>query len=215
MKQNEELIQKTAQALVTSSHAIALTGAGISTESGVRDFRGPQGIWTTDKDAEAKAYQRWDLFREDPKAYWEEVLGLTGSYGRFYKDLQDASPNAGHFALAELEAMGILKCVITQNVDGLHAKAGNTNVINYHGSVREYRCVACNNRFPFEEVSLKTLPPHCQCGKALKYDVVHFGEPIPPDVMHQAEDEARKSNMMLICGTSAVVYPFAALPLLL
>jgi len=212
----ENLIIQAAEDLSTSQYAIALTGAGISTESAIRDFRGPQGIWTTDKQAEAKAYQRYELFLSNPKAYWEEMQGRTGTYGSFYTGLQNARPNPGHHALAELEKLGRIRCVVTQNIDGLHNKAGSQNVINYHGSVQHLRCPSCNARFRFGEIPLDELPPHCKsCGEPLKYDVVHFKEPIPVDVMQKAEDEARQCDLMLICGTSAVVYPFAALPVTL
>jgi NAD-dependent deacetylase len=97
-------------------------------------------------------------------------------------------------------------------VDGLHEKAGTRNVMHYHGTVEKLRCLSCGSRFGIDEVSLERLPPLCRCGRPLKYDVVHFKEPIPSDIMDAAEEEAMKCDLMLICGTSAVVYPFAALP---
>ena len=208
----KDLIKRAARDLVESKYAIALTGAGMSTESGIPDFRGPKGIWTTNKEAEAKAYQRYELFLNNPRAYWEEMLGVQGTYGTFYEEIRQAKPNPGHYALAELEALGILKCVITQNIDGLHKKARNKRVLEYHGSVHVLRCISCGSRLAREEVSLDELPPLCQCGAALKYDVVHFTEPIPSDVMEESEKEASRCDLMLICGTSAVVYPFASLP---
>jgi NAD-dependent deacetylase len=208
----EDLIKRAVRDLAESKYAIALTGAGMSTESGIPDFRGPKGIWTLNKEAEAKAYQRYELFLNDPKAYWEEILGFRGTYGTFYEQIRQAQPNPGHHALAELEVRGILKCVITQNIDGLHKKAGNKKVLEYHGSVNAVRCISCGARFAREEVSLDELPPRCQCSAALKYDVVHFTEPIPLDVMSESEKEASRCDLMLICGTSAVVYPFANLP---
>jgi len=208
----EDLIRRAAQDLVESKYAIALTGAGMSTESGIPDFRGPKGIWTLNKEAEAKAYERYELFLNDPKAYWEEIVELRGTYGKFHGQIGEAQPNRGHYALAELEALGILKCVITQNIDGLHKKAGNKKVLEYHGSVHAVRCISCGSRFAWEEVSLDELPPHCKCGAILKDDVVHFREPIPSDVMEESEKEALRCDLMLICGTSAVVYPFANLP---
>jgi len=208
----EHLIKRAAKDLVESKYAIALTGAGISTESGIPDFRGPKGIWTTNKEAEARAYQRYELFLNNPKAYWQEMLGIDGTYGTFYEQIRQAKPNSGHYALAELEALGIVKCVITQNIDGLHKKAGSKRVLEYHGTVHAVRCISCGSRFAREEVSLEELPPRCRCGAALKYDVVHFKEPIPLDVMEESEREALRCDLMLICGTSAVVYPFASLP---
>jgi NAD-dependent deacetylase len=208
----ENLIKRAAKDLAGSKYTIALTGAGMSTESEIPDFRGPKGIWTTDKEAEAKAYQRYELFLNDPKAYWEELLGLRGVYGAFHEQIRRAQPNPGHYALAELEALGILKCVITQNIDGLHKKAGSKRVLEYHGSVNAVRCIACGSRFGWGKVSLDELPPHCKCGAFLKDDVVHFKEPIPLDVMEESEKEALQCDLMLVCGTSAVVYPFANLP---
>ncbi|HIE13454.1 MAG TPA: hypothetical protein EYP63_08535 [Desulfotomaculum sp.] len=208
----ERLIEQAATDLTKSRYAVALTGAGISTESGIPDFRGPKGIWTTDREAEAKAYQRYELFLRDPKAYWEEMQGISGRHGEFYQRLREAQPNAGHYALAELEELGLLGAVLTQNIDGLHQKAGSSKVVEYHGSVHRLRCLSCGRRFVFKELSEENLPPLCKCGRALKYDVVHFKEPIPFDVMLRAQEEALKCDLMLICGTSAVVYPFAALP---
>jgi len=208
----EDLIKRAARDLAKSRYAIALTGAGISTESGIPDFRGPKGIWTMNKEAEAKAYERYELFLNNPRAYWEEILELRGTYGMFHGQNRQAQPNPGHYALAELEALGILKCVITQNIDGLHKKAGSKRVLEYHGSVNAVRCISCGSRYAWEEVSLDELPPRCKCGAVLKDDVVHFKEPIPSDVMEESEKEALRCDLMLICGTSAVVYPFANLP---
>ena len=208
----ESLIKRAAEDMAGSKYAIVLTGAGMSTESEIPDFRGPKGIWTTNKEAEAKAYQRYELFLSDPKAYWEEILGLQGTYGTFHEQIRQAQPNPGHYALAELEALGILRCIITQNIDGLHKKAGSKRVLEYHGSVNAVRCLSCGSRFAREEISLNELPPHCKCGAVLKDDVVHFKEPIPLDVMTESENEALQCDLMLICGTSAVVYPFANLP---
>jgi len=211
MEDSENLIERAANDLANSKYAIALTGAGISTESNIPDFRGPKGIWTTDREAEAKAYERYELFLSDPKSYWEEVLYTR--YGALYRAVGQADPNPGHYALAELERDGVIKCVITQNIDGLHEKAGSKNLLEYHGSARKLRCISCRSRFGIEESSFEQLPPHCsKCGRVLKYDVVHFKEPIPEDVSVRSEEEALNCDLMLICGTSAVVYPFASLP---
>jgi len=212
----EDLISKAAQDLVGCSYAVALTGAGISTESGIPDFRGPTGIWTKDPEAERRAYRSYEKFSEDPKGWWEERLstpiGLLG-------DLERVMPNPGHHALAELEKMGVLKWVITQNVDGLHAKAGSRNLLEYHGNAFKLRCISCCARFDRDEFDVEKLkaenrlPPRCpKCGAAIKTDTVAFGEPIPSDVAQRSLEEAWKCDLMLICGTSAVVYPFATLP---
>ena len=207
-----DLIKQAASDLAASHHAIVLTGAGISTESGVLDFRGPKGIWTTNPKAEAQAYQRYERFLNDPVAYWQEMLGTVGSGSDFYRQMRKVAPNPGHDAIARLEQLGIVKWTITQNVDGLHEKAGTQRVMHYHGTVEKLRCLSCGSRYGIDEYSLEKLPPLCRCGRPLKYDVVHFQEPIPSDVMDAAEEEAMKCDAMLVCGTSAVVYPFAALP---
>jgi len=210
----KDLIKKAAEDLIKAKHAIALSGAGISTESGIPDFRGPSGIWSKDPEAEKRAYQSYGKFLEDPKEYWEERLSAPSLLG----DLDRAEPNPGHCALAELEKMGILKCLITQNVDGLHEKAGSRNLIEYHGSYLKLRCSKCGSRFSIEEIDLEELrreeklPPLCKCGGVIKSDVVHFREPIPVDAAKRSQEEAWRCDLMLICGTSAVVYPFAQLP---
>lgn len=211
-----DLIKRAARDLASSQHAIALTGAGISTESGIPDFRGPSGVWTKDPEAERRAYRSYHRFLEDPAGWWEERLsnpfGMLG-------DLAKAVPNAGHRALADLENTGILKSVLTQNVDGLHEKAGSRNVLEYHGNLFKLRCVSCHARFSRDEYDLekllaeRKLPPQCRrCGGLVKTDGVAFGEPIPQDVARRSLEEARRCDLMLICGTSAVVYPFAELP---
>ena len=207
-----DLIEQAASDLLESRYAIVLTGAGMSTESGIPDFRGPKGVWSSDREAEARAYERYSLFLRDPVSYWEEVLGRKGTHGAFYSTVRRAEPNPGHYALAELERLGVVKWLITQNIDGLHRRAGSVNVTEYHGTVHKLRCPACGSRRPLEDAAPENLPPHCGCGRAMKYDVVHFNEPIPPDVMSEAEEQALKCDLMLVCGTSAVVYPFADLP---
>ena len=134
-------------------------------------------------------------------------------------NMSEAEPNAGHYILAELEKMGIIKCVITQNVDSLHEKAGTINLLEYHGSVIKYRCLSCGKRYARDEFDMQKLylegklPPSCpECGGVIKTDGVFFGEPIPTDVAQKSLEESLKCDVMLICGTSAVVYPFANLP---
>jgi len=211
----ESLIEQAARDLLKSNYAIALTGAGMSTESGIPDFRGPDGIWTKDPEAEKRAYQTYHKFLRNPKEYWEDILSGRSLLG----DLENIKPNPGHYALAELETIGILKSVLTQNIDGLHEKSGSKQVLEYHGSVFKLRCPSCGLRFKRDEYDLKRLmlaeqlPPRCtKCGSPIKGDVVHFNEPIPSDVAHESLEEAWKCDLMLICGTSAVVYPFAQLP---
>jgi NAD-dependent deacetylase len=211
----EGMIKKAAKDLADSGYAIALTGAGISTESGIPDFRGPSGVWTKNPERERRAYRSYEMFLEDPKAFWVERLTTPSLLG----DLAASKPNKGHFALAELESIGMLKCVITQNVDALHEKAGSQNLLEYHGNALKLRCISCSARFPRSQFDLMKmmeedkLPPLCpQCGGVIKTDGVAFGEPIPSYVAQRSMEEAQKCDLMLICGTSAVVYPFANLP---
>ncbi|MDO8473112.1 MAG: NAD-dependent deacylase [Dehalococcoidia bacterium] len=215
MTSTSDLITRAARQLLRSRYAIALTGAGMSTESGIPDFRGPSGVWTRDPDAEKRAYRGYDRLLADPAAWWRERSSAPGVLG----DLANAMPNAGHYSLAELEEMGLLKCVLTQNVDGLHEKAGTFSMLEYHGSVFKLRCMECNSRFSTLDYDLEqlaregALPPRCsECSGVVKPDTVSFGEPIPGDVARASDAEARKCDLMLICGTSAVVYPFAELP---
>ena len=139
----------------------------------------------------------------------------SGSISRY----TEASPNTGHSALADLERSEIMKCIITQNVDILHEKAGSINLLKYHGTSMKLRCMTCGQRFDRDEFDLEglaendALPPHCpQCEGIIKTDSVSFGEPIPSDVARQSLEQAWQCDLMLICGTSAVVYPFAQLP---
>jgi NAD-dependent deacetylase len=211
----EPVISEVAEVLVKSKYAIALTGAGVSTESGIPDFRGPSGIWTKNPEAERKAYEAYNLFLKNPRSFWEDFLSGPSILG----DLEKAQPNASHHALAELEKMRILRCVITQNIDGLHEKAGSKNVIEFHGSAFKLRCVDCGARYlgsDFDLESMKEkglLPPLCRgCGGTLKPDIVYFTEPIPRDVIARSLEEVRRCDVMLVCGTSLVVYPAAELP---
>ncbi len=213
-----DLIQRAADDILRAKHTVALTGAGISTESGIPDFRGPDGIWTKNPELEQKAYEAYNDFRVDPQKWWIDQLdgpvNILDEWGK-------ARPNLGHLALTELEKVKQLQRVLTQNIDNLHQKAGSKNVIDYHGNIFKLRCLNCNSRFPAEKFDAKQLqqmgqlPPRCgSCGDPLKPDVVYFGEPIPSDVSSESEQEAYKCDLMLVCGTSAVVYPFASLPIL-
>ena len=169
-------------------------------------------MWITNREAEARAYQRHVLFLKDLRAYWEEVLGLQGTGGAFYEEIGKAQPNPGYCALTELEAPGILKRVITQNIDGFHRTAGSRRILAYQGGIHTRRCLSCGSGLAREEVSTDELLPLCKCGAALKYDVVHFKEPIPFDVVRESEEEGLRCNLMLICGTSVEVHPCANRP---
>ena len=206
----EEAIEKAAELLVTANYVVALSGAGMSVESGIPDFRGPDGLWTKYGEPPMDGYQR---FLKDPQGDWERRLKKEGYARELYETLEKAKPNPGHYALAELEKMGILKCLITQNVDNLDRIAGVKNVAEIHGNLFWVRCIECGSRYPREEISLEVLPPHCpRCNGIMKTDGVMFGEPIPSDVLEKCQGESARCDCMLIAGTSAFVYPAAGFP---
>jgi len=205
----DDLVRLAVDELRESDYAIALTGAGISTESCIPDYRGPEGIWTKNPEAERRAYESFRVFTSDPARYWKEGYGHHALHDLFLK----AVPNKGHMAIRSMEEHKLLKMTITQNIDNLHAKAGTKKLIEYHGNALKLRCIDCNSRYPIEEYNAP-IPICGKCGKILKSDVVNFGEPIPPDVMNKSYEEVKKCDLMLICGTSALVHPFASLPYL-
>ncbi len=197
----QELIERAAQALRTSRKTIALTGAGISAESGIPTFRDAGGLW--DK-YDPEEYATIDAFRRDPAKVWQMMRDFT--------ELKNAKPNPGHTALAQLEQMGFLSCIITQNIDNLHQDGGSQDVIEFHGNMRQVVCQSCEKLLPMSEILLNSLPPYCPCGGVLKPNGVFFGEPIPSYALSRAYEESQQSEVMLVIGTSAVVYPAAAMP---
>jgi NAD-dependent deacetylase len=195
--------EQIAERITRSRFAIALTGAGISVESGIPDFRSAGGLWSKYDPLE---FAYIEAFRANPAKVWKMLVELD-------EVLLSARPNAAHLALAELEKRGMLRAVITQNVDSLHQRAGSTTVVEFHGNNRSLRCDSCSKRFDREFVSFKSLPPLCSCGSALRPDLVFFGEAIPGDAYRQAMAAAEKCDFMLIVGTSASVAPASQLPL--
>ena len=182
---------------------VVLTGAGISTESGIPDFRSPTGIWARYDPME---YAEISAFRRDPVKVWE-------FYALRFDMLKRADPNDGHRALAALESRGFVRAVVTQNVDGLHARAGSREVVEVHGSIRSASCLACGTRVPFEDVVASLPVPSCpECGEILKPDVVMFGELLPAGAMERAERLAAQAGLLLVVGSSLEVYPVAGLP---
>jgi NAD-dependent deacetylase len=158
-----------------------------------------------------KGYQR---FKANPKVWWERRLNRSNEVGELRGSIRRAEPNPGHYALAELEEMGLLKSLITQNIDNLHRVAGSRNIIEIHGNSYKLRCISCHNRFERETFMIKVIPPRCpKCGGLVKGDTVMFGEPIPPDVLKQCFEETSKCDCMLVVGTSGIVHPAASLPL--
>ncbi|MBN2079551.1 MAG: NAD-dependent deacylase [Spirochaetes bacterium] len=206
----EQGIERAAEMVRCARHVIALTGAGISTESGIPDFRSAGGLWQKYDPAE---YASIHAFQSDPDKVWRmlfDMIDLT----------RKALPNPGHRALAELEEMGFLKCVVTQNIDNLHQAAGSVSVIEYHGNVSRLECINCGavygeSDFNVDEIAEKRVPPLCAaCKGVLKPGVIFFGEMIPRDAMIRSDEEAREADLVLVIGTSAVVYPAAGIPLI-
>ncbi len=205
-----ESIERAADALLNHSYVVCLTGAGMSVESGIRPFRGPGGVWTEHGEPPLDDYRR---FVSDPVAYWKRLLKPTGHLRDLYASLEQAQPHAGYRAITELERRGIIRYVITQNIDGLHRRAGNRKVAEIHGNYQMLRCVSCGMRFERQQVDTSSLPPHCvACGSIVKDDVVVFGEPIPEDVGLVCVDQTECADCMLLVGTSAYVYPAAGFP---
>jgi NAD-dependent protein deacetylase/lipoamidase len=174
-----------------------LTGAGISTESGIPDFRSPTGIWAQYDPME---YATIGAFRRDPVKVWE-------FYALRFEALMTAEPNAGHLALAELEQRSLVSAIVTQNVDGLHLRAGSQEVIEVHGSMRTAECLDCGEQVPLDPAA-RQCP---RCGSILKPGVVMFGELLPEGAMERASELARAAGLLLVVGSSLEVYPVAGL----
>ncbi|MCG3109489.1 NAD-dependent protein deacetylase [Metallosphaera sp. J1] len=192
-----------AELLLTSTHGIAFTGAGISTPSGIPDFRGPQGLWKKYPQELSSA----SYLKSDPRGFWE-------FYAFRLRAMDSVSPNPAHYALAELERMGLIKYVITQNIDGLHQDAGSRNVIELHGTSRRFYCEECGRQFERREVLEKVqsgeLPPRCQCGGLIRPAVVLFDEPVHR--IGEALTIAQESDLVLVVGSSLTVYPANLIP---
>jgi NAD-dependent deacetylase len=204
-------IETAAELLSRARHVVALTGAGMSVESGIPPFRGPGGLWTKYGEPPMNGYER---FLADPAAAWKERLSPSGPMRELWQTLHQAQPNPGHLALVQLEELGVLQHLITQNVDNLHLAAGSRNLAEIHGNATLIRCIECVARFRRDEVTYERLPPLCpRCGGILKSDTVSFGEPIPSDVLQQCFTATADCDCMIVAGTSATVYPAAQFPL--
>jgi len=202
------MVERAAALLAAAHHAVALTGAGVSAESGIPTFRGEGGLWTKYDPVKVSSI---DSFLADPASYWR-VSKERGTVAL------SARPNAGHDALAAMEAAGHLVAVVTQNTDGLHQVSGSRRVIELHGSGRTVQCLECGKLEPRAQVQARLeveMPPRCpNCGGTfLKPTVVLFGEPMPTDAINEAFDLARQADVMLVVGSSLVVYPAADVPL--
>ena len=198
-----------------AGYVVALSGAGLSAGSGIPTYRGAGGLWTQHGTPPLLSYQE---FASDPAAWWEKRLAAEEDPShpvyQMKQAVDAAKPNAGHLALAELERRGVLRCVITQNVDNLHAEAGSQSLLEIHGNRTRLRCIECGLRFPRDGYELSGSQPLClECGGVVKLDTVMFGEAIPPDVLMSCREAAERSDCMLLVGTSGTVNPAARLPL--
>ena len=194
-------VARLAELLWERQPCVVLTGAGISTESGIPDFRSREGIWARYDPFEVAHI---DAFPRDPARVWE-------FYALRLDALASAEPNAGHRALARLEAAGLVRALVTQNVDGLHARAGSREIVEVHGSLREAACLHCGSRVPMSEAELPA-PSCAECGEILKPGVVMFGEMLPARAIERAQQLASEARLLLVVGSSLEVYPVAGLP---
>ncbi len=201
---DDRLIKRAAKDILHSKKTIAFTGAGISVESGIPDFRSAQGLW---QKYDQEEYATIDAFHSNPDKVWRMLKEM-------FLLIMAAKPNPAHIGLAELERMGLLSSVITQNVDGLHQAAGNTRVIEFHGTHRTLSCLHCSTKIDGSSLTPESLPPRCpHCSSLLKPDVVFFGEPIPWKAQLMSSEESKSTTAVLVIGTSAVVYPAATIPI--
>lgn len=202
MKDFDKDIKRFAQ-IIKEGNAVFLGGAGVSTQSGIPDFRSADGLY----------FQKYDY----PP---EQILSArffathTAEFYKFYKDRMlplDAKPNAAHYVLAELEKKGLIDAVITQNIDGLHQSAGSKRVLELHGTIHKNRCMRCGKVFDAHYIAQSEGIPHCDCGGIIKPEVVLYGEPLPEDVFQAAERLVSRANTVIVGGTSLSVYPAAGL----
>jgi NAD-dependent deacetylase len=195
-------VERLAELIRERAPCVVLTGAGVSTESGIPDFRSPTGIWA---DVDPMDYGSLRAFQADPEKVWS-------FYAQRIEMLTAAEPNDAHYALAELEGRGFVSAVVTQNIDLLHTRAGSREVVEVHGSIRTASCPACGASFPLDE-SLLHVPRCSDCGAVLKPDVVFFGELLPRAAIDRAYELARSTRLLLVVGSALEVYPVAELPL--
>ena len=200
---NSDDIKKTAELIRNAKYAVAFTGAGISVESGIPPFRGDNGLWNSHH----PIYLEIDFFKKKPLQSWLKIKDI------FYDKLGDAEPNLAHIVLAKMEKRSFVESVITQNIDGLHQKAGSRYVYELHGTYKKLTCLECNSEYDISFADLNYLPPTCYvCKGILKPDIVFFNEPIPEFARQRSFKEVNKADVMLIIGTNAEVLPAAELP---
>lgn len=202
-----EELKEIAEKLVAGEKNAALTGAGVSTESGIPDFRSSGGLW---EEFDPMEYATIDAFRRSPEKVWEMIKAMHAL-------LESARPNPAHTGLARLEELGVLSGIITQNIDNLHQEGGSKNVIEFHGNGARLVCLKCSasrNAQAARERWEEEFPPRCpECQTILKPDVVFFGEAIPPQASADAMQLAQGTSVLLVVGTSAVVAPASFIPM--
>ena len=199
---DQNAIKEAATLLRQSSKTVALTGAGVSTESGIPDFRGKNGLWSRYDPFE---YGTLGAFLDNPTKIWRMLAELL--------DVVDAEPNPGHIGLSRLEEMGLLAGIITQNIDSLHQKGGSKNIVEFHGSFETFTCLACGRNHLLQFVRESALPPQCKsCGEILKPDIVFFDEMIPESVLQDTQKLLAGTELLLVAGTSCQVQPAARIP---
>ncbi len=201
MTELPDRIKQAAEIIMKNRPVIALTGAGISVESGIPDFRGNNGLWSR---YEPSKYATIQAFLSDPAEVWNMLREMDAL-------VYNAKPNPAHTGLGWMEQKGFLHYIITQNVDNLHQAGGSQNVIEYHGNSSRLSCLYCNNRYTMAEKRDEYLPS-CVCGKILKPDIVFFGESIPEEALNLSFQLAQNAGTLLVIGTSAQVSPANSIP---
>jgi NAD-dependent deacetylase len=196
------LIEKAAEIIRNSKYTIAFTGAGISVESGVPPFRGANGIWSKYDPRTLEL----GFFHEYPRESWMVIREL------FYNFFGNAKANKGHLTLAGLEKLGLVKCVITQNIDNLHQQAGSREVYEFHGNSQKLVCLKCRSYLAPKDIDFEKLPPYCKCSGLIKPDFIFFGENIPMEAYQKSVDAANNADVVIVVGSTGEVMPAAHMP---
>ncbi len=197
-------VEEAVRLLIKSNYAVFFTGAGVSAESGIPTFRGKGGLWSRFDPEEVASIEG---FMRNPKAFWDFARELIVK--------RRAKPNPAHYAIAELESMGVVKAVITQNIDMLHRKAGSRRVLELHGSLEFVDCLNCGESYRWDDVVEKEDVRCERCGSNhLKPRIVFFGEKLPEETLREAVEEAKRADVFVVVGSSLQVYPAASIPMI-
>ena len=195
-------LQETATLIKHARAGVVFTGAGVSVESGIAPFTGNGGLWNKYD----PKFIEINFFYNNPQQSWQEMKKI------FFNDMHEAKPNKAHQVIARLETAGFVRGVITQNIDGLHQRAGSKNVQEFHGTIHTLSCVKCARKYDLENVDLDEVPPTCLCGGILKPDFVFYGEGIPARAYEGSLELAQNADVMIIVGTAGQVMPACSLP---